>query len=151
MTVPFYGHVKQYHNIQLEIDANLHEVQHISTSRSRRDDIAGTTHRRREFPPFEQRSGPRKRFTRARASSAGGDYNLNSDAVDFHGTPRLKARLSQTMEGWKRWAFKPVDPFFAKDGAGTPARAGGAKLCLAEVRTGPREHGGEINPTASLR
>ena len=48
-----------------------------------------------------------------------GDYNLNSDAIDFHGTLRLKARLSQTMEGWKRWAFKPVDPFFAKDGAGT--------------------------------
>jgi dTDP-4-amino-4,6-dideoxygalactose transaminase len=26
MNVPFYGHVRQYHNIQNEIDANLHEV-----------------------------------------------------------------------------------------------------------------------------
>jgi dTDP-4-amino-4,6-dideoxygalactose transaminase len=26
MNVPFYGHVKQYHNIKAEIDANLHEV-----------------------------------------------------------------------------------------------------------------------------
>jgi dTDP-4-amino-4,6-dideoxygalactose transaminase len=26
MNVPFYGHVKQYHNIQAEIDANIHEV-----------------------------------------------------------------------------------------------------------------------------
>ena len=26
MNVPFYGHVKQYHNIQPEIDANIHEV-----------------------------------------------------------------------------------------------------------------------------
>jgi hypothetical protein len=23
------------------------------------------------------------------------------------------------MTGWKRWALKPVDPFFAKEGAGT--------------------------------
>jgi hypothetical protein len=22
------------------------------------------------------------------------------------------------MTGWKRWALKPVDPFFSKDGAG---------------------------------
>ena len=26
LTVPFYGHVKQYHNIKAEIDANIHEV-----------------------------------------------------------------------------------------------------------------------------
>jgi dTDP-4-amino-4,6-dideoxygalactose transaminase len=26
MTVPFYGHVQQYHNIKAEIDANIHEV-----------------------------------------------------------------------------------------------------------------------------
>ena len=39
--------------------------------------------------------------------------------LDFHGTLRLKARVSQTMSGWKRWILKPVDPFFAKNGAGT--------------------------------
>jgi hypothetical protein len=48
-----------------------------------------------------------------------GDYNLNADVLDFHGTLRLNARVSQTMTGWKRWVLKPVDPFFAKGGAGT--------------------------------
>jgi hypothetical protein len=48
-----------------------------------------------------------------------GGYNMASDALDFHGELRLDAKVSQTMTGWKRWLAKPVDPFFAKDGAGT--------------------------------
>jgi hypothetical protein len=48
-----------------------------------------------------------------------GDYNLADDRVDFHGALELRAKVSQTMTGWKRWALKPVDPFFAKNGAGT--------------------------------
>ena len=48
-----------------------------------------------------------------------GDANLDADVIDFRGTLKLKARVSQTMTGWKRWALKPVDPFFAKEGAGT--------------------------------
>jgi hypothetical protein len=48
-----------------------------------------------------------------------GSYNLDGDALDFHGTLRLQAKVSQTQTGWKRWALKPVDPFFAKQGAGT--------------------------------
>lgn len=51
-----------------------------------------------------------------------GNYNLRKDDVDFHGTLRLQAKVSQTMTGWKRWVLKPVDPFFAKDGAGTLLR-----------------------------
>jgi len=35
---------------------------------------------------------------------------------------KLEAKISETMSGWKRWAFKPVDPFFSKDGAGTLLR-----------------------------
>jgi len=34
------------------------------------------------------------------------------------------------MSGWKRWALKPADPFFSKNGAGTFLRikvAGTAK------------------------
>jgi hypothetical protein len=31
----------------------------------------------------------------------------------------LKAKVSQTQTGWKRWALKPVDPLFAKNGGGT--------------------------------
>jgi hypothetical protein len=48
-----------------------------------------------------------------------GSYDLAANQLDFHGTLKLKARVSQTMTGWKRWALKPVDPFFAKEGAGT--------------------------------
>ena len=54
----------------------------------------------------------------ARVSIAG-DYHLDDDAIDFHGALKLDAKLSQTMSGWKRWVLKPVDPFFAKNGAGT--------------------------------
>jgi hypothetical protein len=48
-----------------------------------------------------------------------GDYNMSSDALNFHGALRLDAHVSQTMTGWKRWLLKPADPFFAKNGAGT--------------------------------
>ncbi len=48
-----------------------------------------------------------------------GNYNLGTDFLDFHGNLRLRAKVSETMSGWKRWALKPVDPFFAKRGAGT--------------------------------
>jgi hypothetical protein len=48
-----------------------------------------------------------------------GTFNMDSDEVDFRGALKLKARVSQTMTGWKRWALKPVDPFFAKQGVGT--------------------------------
>jgi len=44
---------------------------------------------------------------------------LDSEQIDLHGVARLRARLSQTMTGWKRIAIKPVDPFFSKAGAGT--------------------------------
>lgn len=48
-----------------------------------------------------------------------GEYHLNDDVVDLHGTLKLQAKLSKTMTGWKRWVLKPADPFFAKNGAGT--------------------------------
>jgi hypothetical protein len=48
-----------------------------------------------------------------------GSYTFDKEAVDFRGKLRLQAKVSQTMTGWKRWALKPADPFFAKDGAGT--------------------------------
>jgi len=48
-----------------------------------------------------------------------GDYDLDADRLDFHGALALHAKVSQTMTGWKRWALKPVDPLFAKNGAGT--------------------------------
>ena len=51
-----------------------------------------------------------------------GTYNLDRDTLDFHGTLRLQAKVSETMTGWKRWVLKPIDPFFSKQGAGTLLR-----------------------------
>ncbi|MES1262383.1 MAG: AsmA-like C-terminal region-containing protein [Acidobacteriota bacterium] len=53
------------------------------------------------------------------AVNLAGNYNLASEVIDFHGSLALDARVSQTMTGWKHWALIPVDPFFAKNGAGT--------------------------------
>ena len=48
-----------------------------------------------------------------------GGYSLSSNALDLHGNLRLQSKVSGTVSGWKRWALKPVDPFFSKRGAGT--------------------------------
>ena len=48
-----------------------------------------------------------------------GTYQLRGEAIDFRGTLRLQAKLSQTVGGWKSILLKPVDPLFAKRGAGT--------------------------------
>jgi len=48
-----------------------------------------------------------------------GDYNLDSDAIDFDGTLKLRATVSQMVTGWKKLALKPIDRFFEKQGAGT--------------------------------
>ena len=48
-----------------------------------------------------------------------GRYDLKADTVDFRGQVRTDARLSQMMKSrWKQLLLKPVDPFFARDGAG---------------------------------
>lgn len=44
--------------------------------------------------------------------------SLGEDALDFNGTLKLKAKVSETMTGWKRWVLKPIDPFFSKQGSG---------------------------------
>lgn len=48
-----------------------------------------------------------------------GDYALDNDVIDFGGTLKLRATVSQMVTGWKRVVLKPVDRFFEKDGAGT--------------------------------
>lgn len=47
-----------------------------------------------------------------------GVYSLNGQ-LDFHGTARLDAKVSQMVTGWKSILLKAVDPFFSKNGAGT--------------------------------
>jgi hypothetical protein len=48
-----------------------------------------------------------------------GGYNLDSEQIDMRGVARLRAKVSQTMTGWKRLVLRPVDPFLSKGGAGT--------------------------------
>lgn len=48
-----------------------------------------------------------------------GQYSLDGNTFDFHGTVKMEAKLSQMTTGWKSILLKPVDPFFRKDGAGT--------------------------------
>jgi AsmA-like C-terminal region len=47
-----------------------------------------------------------------------GRYGLSDEIMDFHGTLRMQAKLSQTMTGYKSWLLKAADPFFSKGGAG---------------------------------
>jgi len=63
-----------------------------------------------------------------------GWYNLSSERLDFRGSVRTRARVSQMMKTrWKRIVLKPVDPFFAKDGAGAVMR-----IAITGTRSDPR-------------
>ena len=45
-----------------------------------------------------------------------GTYGLRDEKLDFHGTLRLQAKLSQATTGIKSFLLKPFDPFFRKNG-----------------------------------
>ncbi len=47
-----------------------------------------------------------------------GDYGLKSGDLNFHGTLRMQAKVSQTVTGFKSILLRIADPFFQKDGAG---------------------------------
>lgn len=47
-----------------------------------------------------------------------GNYNLQSGKIGMQGTFSMKATLSDTQSGIKHWLLKPLDPLFAKNGAG---------------------------------
>jgi hypothetical protein len=53
------------------------------------------------------------------AVNVDGTFDMDTNMLDIHGVATLDAKVSETQSGWKRWALKPVDPFFAKNGAGT--------------------------------
>jgi hypothetical protein len=48
-----------------------------------------------------------------------GSYGLASEELDFHGSLRLQAKVSQTTTGIKSFLLKAVDPLFERNGAGT--------------------------------
>jgi hypothetical protein len=58
-----------------------------------------------------------------------GTYGLQKGDLDLSGHLRLQAKLSQTTTGAKSFFLKAVDPFFAKNGAGTvlPIRITGTR------------------------
>jgi len=47
-----------------------------------------------------------------------GTYGLRTEELDFHGTARMDAKLSEMTTGFKSLLLKVADPFFRKDGAG---------------------------------
>jgi hypothetical protein len=48
-----------------------------------------------------------------------GKYGLQGSTLDFAGTARTDATVSQMVGGWKGFLLKPADRIFKKDGAGT--------------------------------
>lgn len=48
-----------------------------------------------------------------------GAYGLNTEEIDFRGTLRMQAKVSETTTGIKSFLLKAVDPFLKKDGAGS--------------------------------
>ncbi|MFN7993705.1 MAG: AsmA-like C-terminal region-containing protein [Bryobacteraceae bacterium] len=78
-------------------------------------DMSGSFHLENQVMTFRSLTF---RVPGARVALAG-NYDTDHDKVDFRGTLKLNATVSQTMTGWKRWVLKPVDPFFSKNGAGT--------------------------------
>ncbi len=61
------------------------------------------------------------------AISLNGTYGLLDERLDFHGTARLEAKLSQTTTGVKSFFLKAIDRFFEKKNAGAvlPINIGG--------------------------
>jgi hypothetical protein len=58
-----------------------------------------------------------------------GAYGLDGGTLDFAGTARTDAKVSEMVGGWKGKLLKPADRFFEKDGAGTevPIHVGGTR------------------------
>lgn len=48
-----------------------------------------------------------------------GGYDIRREALDFRGELRLRAKVSQTQTGWKRFVLKLFDPMLDGEGAGT--------------------------------
>lgn len=46
----------------------------------------------------------------------GGGYSLRHETLDFKGTARMDAKLSQMTKGWKSVVLKAVDPLFRRKG-----------------------------------
>jgi len=117
------------------------------TSSDVQDKIAGLSHRAQGQPEnhdpnvladfrgnFHLRDGvlglPDLTFTLPGAQvGLAGRYGLRSGSLDFKGTAKLDATVSQMTTGVKRLLLKPLDRFFSRDGAGVvlPIRISGTR------------------------
>ena len=63
------------------------------------------------------------------AISLNGKYGLLDEHLDFHGTARLEAKLSQTTTGIKSFFLRAIDRFFQKKNSGAvlPIKIGGTR------------------------
>jgi hypothetical protein len=48
-----------------------------------------------------------------------GTYGVEGGALDFAGTAKMEATVSEMVGGWKGMLLKPLDRHFEKNGAGT--------------------------------
>jgi hypothetical protein len=75
-----------------------------------------------------------------------GTYRTNGESLDFTGTAKMQATVSQMIGGWKGFLLKPADRFFKKNGAGTEI-----PIYIAGTRDKPQfgynqSHAGESHP-----
>ncbi len=115
--------------VEAKIASLSHRAQGGEPNASGTDDVAAQFAGR-----FGLRDGmlelPQLRFEVPGADiSLEGKYWLASGDIDFTGTARLDATVSQMVTGWKHILLKPVDPFLRRDGAGTvlPIRITGSR------------------------
>ena len=71
-------------------------------------------------------------------------YTFDKEAIDRRGELRLQAKVSQTISGWKRWALKPADLFFTKDGAGRNYRSGSTARASSRTSGGSGRNSGHM-------
>lgn len=108
--------------LRSQIQARIDELSRRGQGEPKNADLNGAVHRMEGN--FRMARGTLA-FDPLRFSVPGADVAIAgtvdtvSGELDFQGTLKLEARMSQTLSGWKRWAAKPLDPFFAKQGAGT--------------------------------
>lgn len=62
-----------------------------------------------------------------------GQYSLDGNTLDFHGTVRTDATASQMTTGWKSLLLKPFDHMLQKDGAGLEV-----PITISGTRTAPK-------------
>ncbi len=113
--------IRQSEFSQLSVQEKVDELSHRASGDPKApadDRVASNFHGR-----FNMKSGdirfPDLTFTVPGANiDLSGDYGIIDQHIDFHGTARMDAKVSQMTTGFKSFLLKAVDPFFQKKHAG---------------------------------